>query len=125
MKQVSQLDQDGYFVGVTTADASPLEPGVFLIPGGAIDVAPPTVPEGQRAKWNGQWVFEDIPQPEPEPEPPEPTPEEKAEALRMEKQYAYQTESDPLFFKWQRGEATEQEWLDKVAEIKARYPEAK
>lgn len=35
---------------------------------------------------------------------------------------AYQTESDPLFFKVQRGEATEREWLDKVAEIKARYP---
>lgn len=36
---------------------------------------------------------------------------------------AYRDESDPLFFKWQRNEATEQEWLDKVAEIKARYPE--
>lgn len=35
---------------------------------------------------------------------------------------AYRNESDPLFFKAQRGEATEQEWLDKVAEIKARYP---
>lgn len=35
---------------------------------------------------------------------------------------AYRNESDPLFFKWQRGEATEQEWLDKVAEIKLRYP---
>jgi hypothetical protein len=36
---------------------------------------------------------------------------------------AYQTESDPLFFQWQRGEATEQAWKDKVAEIQARYPE--
>jgi hypothetical protein len=35
----------------------------------------------------------------------------------------YRNESDPLFFKWQRGEATEQEWLNKVAEIKARYPQ--
>jgi hypothetical protein len=34
---------------------------------------------------------------------------------------AYTSEADPIFFKWQRGEATEQEWLDKVAEIKARY----
>jgi hypothetical protein len=34
---------------------------------------------------------------------------------------AYRNESDPLFFKWQRGEATEQEWLDKVNEIKQRY----
>jgi hypothetical protein len=36
---------------------------------------------------------------------------------------AYREESDPIFFKWQRGEATEQEWLDKIAEIKARYPD--
>lgn len=35
---------------------------------------------------------------------------------------AYRNESDPLFFKWQRGESTEQIWLDKVAEIKARFP---
>ena len=34
----------------------------------------------------------------------------------------YRNESDPLMFKWQRGEATQQEWLDAVASIKARYP---
>lgn len=33
----------------------------------------------------------------------------------------YREESDPLFFKSQRGEITQQEWLDKVAEIKARW----
>jgi hypothetical protein len=33
---------------------------------------------------------------------------------------AYRTESDPLFFKAQRGEATIDGWLAKVAEIKAR-----
>jgi hypothetical protein len=32
----------------------------------------------------------------------------------------YRNESDPLFFKWQRGEVTQEEWLAKVAEIKAR-----
>lgn len=36
---------------------------------------------------------------------------------------AYRNESDPIFFKWQRGESTQQEWIDKVNEIKARYPE--
>lgn len=36
---------------------------------------------------------------------------------------AYRTEADPLFFKAQRGEATMDEWLAKVAEIKARYAE--
>ena len=35
----------------------------------------------------------------------------------------YQNEADPLFFKWQRGEATQEAWLAKVAEIKARYPD--
>ena len=35
---------------------------------------------------------------------------------------AYNTESDPLFFKAQRGEATLEEWQAKVAEIKARFP---
>jgi hypothetical protein len=35
---------------------------------------------------------------------------------------AYKSESDPLFFKWQRGEGTEQEWLDAVASIRDRYP---
>jgi len=35
---------------------------------------------------------------------------------------AYRNESDPLFFQAQRGEATKQEWLDKIAEIQARFP---
>jgi hypothetical protein len=35
---------------------------------------------------------------------------------------AYQMQSDPIFFKAQRGEATMQEWEAKVEEIKARYP---
>lgn len=34
---------------------------------------------------------------------------------------AYRTESDPLFFKAQRGEATMDEWLAKVEEIKQRF----
>jgi len=42
-----------------------------------------------------------------------------ADMLRQE---AYQKESDPLFFKWQRGEASEQEWAAKVDEIKQRFP---
>jgi hypothetical protein len=36
---------------------------------------------------------------------------------------AYTAESDPLFFQWQRGEATEQAWLDKIAEIQTRFPD--
>ena len=54
--------------------------------------------------------------------PPPPTPEElkvQAEAKRVA---AYRNEADPLYFKAQRGEATMEEWLAKVEEIKARYP---
>jgi hypothetical protein len=35
---------------------------------------------------------------------------------------AYVAESDPIFFMSQRGEATQADWLAKVAEIKARWP---
>ena len=38
------------------------------------------------------------------------------------RQSAYTAESDPLFFKAQRGEATMEEWQAKVQEIKARFP---
>ena len=38
------------------------------------------------------------------------------------RQVAYKEEADPLFFKYQRGTATKEEWLAKVEEIKARYP---
>ena len=39
------------------------------------------------------------------------------------RQQAFRLEADQLFFKWQRGEATEQEWLGKVQQIRERYPE--
>jgi hypothetical protein len=46
--------------------------------------------------------------------------EEIAQQADERRRYAYQTEADPLFFKAQRGEATMQEWLAKVEEIKTR-----
>lgn len=58
MKQVIQLDKEGYFVGFTIADESPLEPGVYLLPADAIDADAPVVPENTRAKWNGCWTIE-------------------------------------------------------------------
>jgi hypothetical protein len=45
-----------------------------------------------------------------------------AGATKAARAAAYAAEADPLFFKVQRGEATEQEWLDKIEEIRARYP---
>jgi hypothetical protein len=52
------------------------------------------------------------------PAPKAPTQAEQ-EAAR---QAAYTAEADPLFFKWQAGEATEAEWLAKRQEIRDRYP---
>lgn len=42
--------------------------------------------------------------------------------VERERQAAYQAEADPIFFQAQRGKRTEQEWLDKIAEIDARLP---
>jgi hypothetical protein len=46
----------------------------------------------------------------------------KAEQVTQSRKLAYQFEADPLFFKWQAGEATEAEWKDKRNEIKTRFP---
>jgi hypothetical protein len=48
--------------------------------------------------------------------------EKKAAEAEANRKAAYIAEADPLFFKSQRGEATLQEWQDKIAEIKARFP---
>jgi hypothetical protein len=42
--------------------------------------------------------------------------------VEEQRRAAYQTESDPLFFGWQRGDNTEQEWLDAVQAVKDAYP---
>ena len=35
---------------------------------------------------------------------------------------AYEQQSDPIFFKWQRGDATEAEWREAVAKVKLDNP---
>lgn len=78
----AQLDSEGYFIGITSADESPLEPGVFLIPGGAVDAAAPDIPGGKRAKWDGVgFVLEDVPPP---PQAAAPTADEVREQQRRE-----------------------------------------
>lgn len=62
------------------------------------------------------WLYQDgqfLP-----PPPVVPTKEEQ-EAKRHA---AYTAEADPLFFKWQAGEGTEEEWKAKRQEIRDRYP---
>ena len=62
------------------------------------------------------WLYDGITFTEPPPYVPSKEVQQEARAA------AYKAESDPLFFKYQRSEATEQEWLDKIEEIKLRYP---
>jgi hypothetical protein len=44
------------------------------------------------------------------------------EAVQKARQAAYQSESDPVFFDFQRGEVTEQDWLDAVQAVKDAHP---
>ena len=46
----------------------------------------------------------------------------KNQSQKESRLITYEQESDPIFFKWQRGEATQQEWLAKIEEIKQRFP---
>jgi hypothetical protein len=64
----------GEYIGPSTADESPLEPGVFLIPANSTTIAPPASQDGKTVNFeNGVWVLNDIPVPPPEPTPELPT----------------------------------------------------
>jgi hypothetical protein len=43
-------------------------------------------------------------------------------AVETARLIAYEQQSDPLYFKWQRGDATEAEWRAAVAKVKADNP---
>jgi len=43
-------------------------------------------------------------------------------AVQNARRADYEAQSDPLFFEWQRGDGTEQAWLDAVAAVKAAHP---
>jgi hypothetical protein len=60
-------------------------------------------------QWQQQWETIELPV------------SQQIENLRNARAEAYRTESDPLFFKAQRGEAELNEWENKVQEIKDRY----
>jgi hypothetical protein len=46
-------------------------------------------------------------------------PRRQVEAQRLS---AYEQTSDPIFFQYQRGDATEQDWLDAVQAVKDNHP---
>jgi len=60
MKQVIQLDTNGYYVGTTFADESPLEPGVYHLPSNCVDTSIPETQNGKVAKWENGWIYEDV-----------------------------------------------------------------
>ena len=53
--------------------------------------------------------------------PYEPPPVTVAD-VRAQRIEAFQQEADPLFFRWQAGEATEQAWLDARTAVQTRFP---
>lgn len=74
-----QYDAAGRYVGPVVCDASPLEPGRFLVPRNATETPPPEVGPGQYARhFAGQWLIENEPAPEPE------APEAAADRRRVE-----------------------------------------
>lgn len=57
------------YIGPGAADPSPLEPGVWLVPGFATTTAPPTAMTGKVRVWQGEWVFVDVQAGEPTQDP--------------------------------------------------------
>lgn len=68
-----QCDEKQIYIGEVYSQESPLEPGVWLCPGGATFDAPPTIPEGKQAIYdfqNEEWSLVDIPKEETPKETP-------------------------------------------------------
>lgn len=51
----------------------------------------------------------------------DPAPKMKPDVSSLRRS-AFRFEADPLFFKWQRGEVTKEEYMAKVQEIRDRFP---
>lgn len=117
MKQVIQLDSNGYYVGLTTADESPLEAGVYLMPANSIDAVVPDIPEGHKAKWDNAWVFEALPSPESTEE------QEKPELTYVEKRFfEYPPMTDYLDGIVKGDQAQIDKYIADCLAVKAKYP---
>lgn len=71
-----------------------------------------------------EWLDESPKPTEPELEAlwPEVQTARALKAAQMARAHAYSQTADPLFFKYQRGEATEAEWLAAVEAIRQAHP---
>lgn len=125
-----QTDLNGFYIGIVECQPSPLEPGEFLIPGGATLEEPPNVDEGQFLQLSdGEWIVleeSDILNEEEPVEDVELSFEEKYEAVRVSRLNQYRDIADPVFFSWQAGEVEKEIWLEVRESIKVNnpYPEA-
>jgi hypothetical protein len=63
-KTVYQMNRYGMFCGETEADESPLEPGVYHLPAGTVEIAPPSSwADNVWPRWNGSgWELVNKPQ---------------------------------------------------------------
>ena len=50
---VYQTDHEGFYIGETSADPDPMNVGHWLIPAGCVEMKPPVINGGKRAKWVG------------------------------------------------------------------------
>jgi len=117
------------YVGSSQADESPLEPGVFLVPAHATQVAlPESVPADHCAKWDPDaqsWTFAPLPPPLPpiaEEEPAEPpAPPAPVDAMTQLRAYRDRllAESDWVAIKhFTRSEPYPVEWLVYVQSLR-------
>lgn len=82
---VYQTNSQGIYIGPVQADESPLEPGVFLIPGGCVEAEPPSIPDGHVAVWvNGAWSVVPVPAVEQDDETGEPVIDPKMVGVEFE-----------------------------------------
>ena len=77
-KTVYQTNHAGLLLGPVEADPSPMEPGVFLLPAGAVETPPPEDwPDGKWPRWTGAaWSLVNRPQ-----DPAQPSAEQKLAAF--------------------------------------------
>jgi hypothetical protein len=92
-----------------------------VVVGASIDDNRNVAPDGWQAHDTAQvgWVFDgvDFAPPSKAPEPPPTRADQEAN-----RQAAYAAEADPIAMQMLRDEATKDEWLAKINEIKARFP---
>lgn len=106
------LDEDGNITGTRLVDIVVGQRLISrtLFPNEPFTEAPDDVVCGQIRQGDGTYANPTV------------DPQSAIDFRQVSLRAAYEAESDPLFFQWQRGEATQQEWLDKIAEIKSRFP---